>query len=161
MQLYLLRHGEAEIAAASDPVRRLTAKGHSDIKSVAHQFASLGLVIDQCLCSPYARARETARTFLQSLDADLTIEETPLLTPDTRASAVMDLLSSLPGTCRVLLVGHNPLMSELHALLTEGSISQMHILDTGELIVISINIIGLGMGTRTAKLLPGTSPQPD
>ncbi|HHX82449.1 MAG TPA: phosphohistidine phosphatase SixA [Pseudomonadaceae bacterium] len=161
MKLYLLRHGEAEMSAASDAVRRLTGKGHSDVKSVARQFARLDLVIDKCLCSPYVRARETAHTFLQSLEADVVVEETAQLTPDTRANAVMDLLSSLAGSSGVLLVGHNPSMSELHALLTEGSLSQMHILGTGELVVISIDIIGLGMGTRTRKLLPGTSPQLD
>lgn len=161
MQLYLLRHGQAEPSAASDSLRRLTGKGHRDVKSVARQFRQLDLVLDHCLCSPYVRAQETARDFLGLVAPGQAIVESLVLTPDNRASAVMELLATLPAAGRVLLVGHNPLMSELQALLVEGSISQMHIMATSELDAISIDIIGLGMGTRTQRLLPGASPLHD
>ena len=161
MQLYLLRHGEAEPSASGDSLRRLTGKGRRDVKSVARQFRQLGLQLDYCLCSPYVRAQETAQEFLQLVAPQQGITETPELTPDHRASAVMDVLASLPAKAQVLLVGHNPLMSELQALLVEGSISGMHIMTTSELNVISIDIIGLGMGTRTRRLLPGSHPLHD
>lgn len=161
MQLYLLRHGEAEPSASSDAARRLTGKGHRDVKSVARQFRQHGLVLEYCLCSPYVRAQETARDFLHLVAPDLEIRDTSELTPDNRASAVMEVLASLPASAHVLLVSHNPLMSELQALLVEGSISQMHIMATSELDAISIDIMGLGMGTRTRRMLPGSSPLHD
>lgn len=161
MQLYLLRHGQAEPSASSDAARRLTGKGHRDVKSVARQFRQLGLELDHCLCSPYVRAQETARDFLDLVAPDLEVTLQAVLTPDHRASAVMEALAALPATARVLLVSHNPLMSELQSLLVEGSISGMHIMATSELDALSIDIIGLGMGTRTRRLLPGSSPLHD
>lgn len=161
MQLYLLRHGEAESSASTDAARRLTAQGHRDVKSVARQFRQLGQALDFCLCSPYVRARETARDFLHLVAPDLDVIETRDLTPDSRAATIMAYLDTLPGNSRVLLVGHNPLMSELHGLLVEGSINQLHIMSTSELAAISIDVMGLGMGTLTRRLLPGPGPLHD
>lgn len=161
MQLYLLRHGEAEGSASSDAARRLTAKGHRDVKSVARQFRQLGQGLDLCLCSPYLRARETAQDFLHLVAPELKPVETQDLTPDNRAATVMAHLDTLSGDARVLLVGHNPVMSELHGLLVEGSVNQLHIMSTSELAAISIDVMGLGMGTLTQRLLPGPGPLHD
>jgi phosphohistidine phosphatase len=160
MMLYLLRHGEAEAQAASDALRRLTARGERDVESVAAQFAGSGQALQLCICSPYLRARQTARRFLDIVDPSLPLQESATLTPDIRASEVMKLLDGLQAT-QVLLVSHNPLLSELNALLTEGSISHMQILSTSELVAIDIDVIGLGMGRPVLRLLPGAVPLPD
>lgn len=161
MLLYLFRHGEAEPRAASDSLRRLTSKGHQDIGSVARQFLVNQLPLQRCLCSPYLRAQETAWDFLQQVQPGLKFEESSLLTPDMRAGEIMKLLATFSPDTPVLLVSHNPLMSELNALLTEGNINQMHILGTSELVAISIDVIGLGMGKTVLRLLPESLSQPD
>jgi phosphohistidine phosphatase len=161
MLVYLLRHGEAEPNAASDAARKLTHKGHQEVLSVAHQFLVNKLPLDRCISSPYVRAHQTARDFLKQVKPGLALDESLLLTPEIRASEVMKLLDSLPATAHVLLVSHNPLLSELNALLTEGNIDHMHILSTSELVAVNIDVIGLGMGKTALRLLPGKKLQPD
>jgi phosphohistidine phosphatase len=161
MLLYLLRHGEAEPRAASDALRKLTSKGHQEVGSVARQFLVNRLPLQRCLCSPYLRTQETAWDFLQQVQPGLWVEETSLLTPDMRAGSIMKLLETLSPATPVLLVSHNPLLSELNALLTEGNIHQMHILGTSELIAISIDVIGLGMGKTVLRLQPEANSLPD
>jgi hypothetical protein len=46
------------------------------------------------------------------------------------------------------------LLSELNALLTEGNINAMHILTASELVCISLDMVGLGMGQTQFRLLP-------
>lgn len=160
MRLYLLRHGEAEPQALSDAARRLTARGCSDVDSVARQFLAGQQPLQRCICSPYVRAMQTARRFLDIVAPSLSLEQDEVLTPDVRASEVMKMLEGLEVT-QVLLVSHNPLLSELSALLTEGSICQMPILGTSELVAIDLDVIGLGMGRQVLRLLPGVTPVAD
>lgn len=160
MMLYLLRHGEAEAHAASDSVRRLTTRGEHNVDSVARQFRASELPLQLCICSPYVRAHQTAGRFLDIVAPGLPRLEDSVLTPEVRASEVMKMLETVEAK-QVLLVGHNPLLSELAALLTDGSISQMQILATSELVAIDIDVIGLGMGRTVLRLLPGATPLPD
>jgi phosphohistidine phosphatase len=160
MMVYLLRHGEAEPQAADDSQRRLTPRGRQHVDSVARQFLSNKLPLRQCISSPYVRAKQTAELFLEQVAPGLPLQQNPLLTPDVRASELMKLLETVQAE-QLLLVGHNPLLSELFALLTDGSVSQMHILATSELVAISIDVIGLGMGKTVLRLAPGAMQQPD
>jgi len=154
MNLYLLRHGEAEARAHTDAARQLTAKGRQDVENVAKQFASRQLPLEHCFVSPYVRAGETAALFFEQLQKSVTSTKTELLVPEVRASTVIDFLNTAVCGRNVLLVSHNPLLSELNALLTEGNINDMHILTTSELVCISLDLIGLGMGHTPFRLLP-------
>jgi len=116
--------------------------------------------LELCISSPYVRAVQTAERFLDQVAPDLPLSQDPLLSPDVRAGDVMRLLETVQAG-QVLLVSHNPLLSELNALLTEGSISHMHILATSELVAISIDVLGLGMGRPVLRLAPGKTPTPN
>jgi len=153
MNLYLLRHGEAEARAHNDPARQLTARGQREIEQVARQFAVRQLPLDRCFVSPYVRALQTAEHFISHSGIGVPTEVCATLIPEIRASAVMQFLSSIQEK-HVLLVSHNPLLSELNALVTDGDITHMHILSTGELISITLDVIGLGMGRTAFRLLP-------
>ncbi|HEY0962871.1 MAG TPA: phosphohistidine phosphatase SixA [Pseudomonadales bacterium] len=153
MKLYLLRHGEAETRAHNDPGRELTARGRSEVTDVAHRFAERNIQLQRCFVSPYVRAAQTAALFLSEAKQDVVAETTPVLMPEVRASNVMDFLEGVREQ-EVLLVSHNPLVSELHALLIDGDISHMHILGTSELICIEFDVIGLGMGRSPFRLIP-------
>ncbi|MDR0779704.1 MAG: phosphohistidine phosphatase SixA [Pseudomonadales bacterium] len=153
MKLYLLRHGEAQARAASDSQRQLTPHGVDDVRMVARQFAAKGVTLDRCFVSPYVRAAETATEFLRELHSDLPQESQALLKPEVRALEVMRFLQGVHDH-HVLLVSHNPLLSELTALLTEGSIENLRILSTAELVCVALDGIGLGAGTAVYRLLP-------
>lgn len=157
MMLYLLRHGAAEPQAGSDAGRRLTPQGCTEVDSVAHQFQLRHLPLDVCYCSPYLRALQTAQRFLAQVAPALPLCETAVLTPEVRANEVMEFLQGC-NERHVLLVSHNPLLSELNALLTEGSISHMHILGTSELVAMEVEVLGLGMGRSSLRLMPGVAP---
>jgi len=154
MNLYLLRHGEAEARAPSDAARQLTVKGQEDVEYVARQFAARQLPLDQCFVSPYVRANQTAELFIRQLSGIVPCTTTELLVPEVRASTVIDFLSKNIKGKDVLLVSHNPLLSELNAMLTEGNINDMHILTTSELVCISLDVVGLGMGSTPFRLMP-------
>jgi phosphohistidine phosphatase len=157
MMLYLLRHGEAEPRANRDAERRLTARGRQEVESVARQFLANQLPLQVCITSPYVRAQQTAQLFMDIVAPTLAVAQDAVLTPEVRASEVMKMLEAQDAG-HILLVSHNPLLSELNALLTDGDISQMHILGTSELVAISLDVVGLGMGKTNLRLAPGTTP---
>lgn len=154
MNLYLLRHGEAEASAHTDAARQLTAKGRQDVHDVAKQFAARRLPLEHCFVSPYIRAQQTAALFAGQLQQAISSTTTELLIPEVRAGTVIDFLDKNIQGRNVLLVSHNPLLSELNALLTEGNINEMHILATSELVCLSLDIAGLGMGHTLFRLMP-------
>lgn len=159
MNLFLLRHGDAEATAVSDTERPLTERGFREVASVAREFVSRNLEVDACYVSPALRAKQTADTFLGFFFEAPECIVTEALNPDRRAAQLMRLLGDVQAE-NVLLVSHNPILSELLALLTEGSIDHMHILDTSELACVRLDIIGLGMGSCPFILSPGTSHVP-
>lgn len=110
--LYLLRHGDAEPASSGqDAARRLTPKGRRQARAAGRALARLGAGIEACLTSPKARAAETARLACESLG----------LEPETAAElggGAFDALSLAAGRGEVLLVGHEPDLSDELARLT-------------------------------------------
>jgi phosphohistidine phosphatase len=113
--IYLLRHGEAEDAAADDAARRLTEKGERQARDAGLALAALGVGIDACLASPKVRARETARIACEALGVEL--EETEAL-----RGGAFDALELAAGRGDVLLVGHEPDFSGEVARLTGAKV---------------------------------------
>lgn len=154
MFVYLLRHGQAEQYASSDSIRELTDIGRSDIKAAAQSFVGTNRKIGRCFASPYKRAQQSADIF--SLEASLLcpVETENVLKPDNSALSVLRFLETFEEE-NILVVGHNPLLSELFNLLTtgkrEGSIK---IMSAGELCGISFDILGSGMGQEVLNILP-------
>jgi phosphohistidine phosphatase len=123
MDLYLLRHG---IAAArgtgkypDDSRRPLTDKGEKKMRRIADGMKNLGLGFDLILSSPFQRARKTAEIVAKTFRSEELLELTPLLEvgADTE-DIVQDLASRSAGS--VLLVGHEPFLSSLIAVLVAG-----------------------------------------
>ena len=68
MQLFLLRHAEAESDAASDEVRALTAKGTKQAEAIGKFCLEHDFVPEIILSSPLKRAEETARLVARELN---------------------------------------------------------------------------------------------
>ena len=125
MNLFLLRHGIAvERGTAGfdkDADRPLTPKGERRLGRIADAMDALGLKFDLILSSPYARARQTAEIVADALGLKKKLEFSEDLTPGGNAkSLVASLNQRVPQPESVLLVGHEPFMSELIATLTSG-----------------------------------------
>ena len=67
MLIYLLRHAEAEVLAASDHARRLTPKGDEQALRVGKFCHRQGIKPPVILSSPVTRAWQTANLVAKSL----------------------------------------------------------------------------------------------
>jgi phosphohistidine phosphatase len=123
--LLLLRHAQAQGAppGAGDLDRTLTERGRLEAREAALCIARVPVLIDAILVSPSLRTRETASIVAAELNLSVPVDHEPTLylgTPDA-------LRRSLNG-CRaraqtVLLVAHNPGISDLAHELSGGTLT--------------------------------------
>lgn len=109
--IYLLRHGDAEEGDGDDAARRLTTRGEGQARAAGGALAARGAEVDACLASPKLRAAEMARLAC----APLGIE--PESAGELRGGG-FDALALVAGRGTVLLVGHEPDLSNEVARLT-------------------------------------------
>jgi phosphohistidine phosphatase len=126
MDLYILRHAIALIREAdgggSDEERPLTDRGAAKLRRVLRGMKALGLSFDRILTSPYLRALQTAEIVAAEMGAPRKVEQTLHLAPAGDPRALMALLRSRRGDQgSVLVVGHEPYLSELISVLISGA----------------------------------------
>ena len=116
MEIYLVRHAIAVPRGgdALDHARPLTPKGRSRFEKEVRGLYGLGVRFDRVYHSPWTRAVQTAELLQPVLTGDRVESAGLVRTPDD------DLLAEIEGTS-VALVGHEPWMSELLALLVLGT----------------------------------------
>lgn len=125
MILYLLRHAEAEVLAASDAVRQLTPKGRQQAARVAKFCLAGGIKPEVILTSPVRRARQTADVVAESLpEAELI--EVPWAACGMAPERARSELAAYRKFSGVMLVGHQPdlgcLAASLLGLLSPGNL---------------------------------------
>ena len=139
-ELILLRHAHAEPATTgqSDLDRPLSPQGLAEAEAVARWLKEQGLVPDRVLCSPARRARETLESVLaaigyveQRLEARI-YEATP--------GILLDVLAEHRGVKRLLLVGHNPGLESVVALLATGQSGDHRGMPPASIAVLSIPV---------------------
>jgi phosphohistidine phosphatase len=122
--LVLLRHAKAETPGElPDYERRLTAAGQSDADAAGAWLADERLRPELVFCSPATRTRQTWQGV--SIALAQALPDTPA--PEVRyekglydggRTEVFDLLRGVPDEVRtVLVVGHNPTVSDVSLLL--------------------------------------------
>jgi phosphohistidine phosphatase len=124
MNLFLLRHGVAVEPGApghgKDADRPLTPKGERKLRRAADTLKALDLSFDLILSSPYLRARQTAAIVAKALNCKDRLELFGALAPGNAPRDVVEGLHRLPVPHNVLLVGHEPGLSQLISLLLGG-----------------------------------------
>ena len=128
MNLYLLRHGIAtELGTAGsrlDSERPLTAKGKDRLRKVAKAMAELDLTFDLILSSPFQRAKQTAEIIAKDFKLRKNLVFSDDLTPTGNPRLLIQELNQFrPEPKNVLLVGHEPYLGKLIALLAAGNTS--------------------------------------
>jgi phosphohistidine phosphatase len=121
-RLLLLRHGLAlphGTPGMEDDDRPLTEKGERRVRQVARFLRRLGLRLDAIVSSPLPRALRTAEIAADVLDRSYLLQTDEVLRPKRSAEDIRDWLAGRPES-RILLIGHNPNLSELLTLLTTG-----------------------------------------
>jgi len=114
MDLWLMRHAEAEDRAASgkDEDRRLTKGGVAQATAAGRLLAALEPDLGLILTSPYRRARETSESAVRAFPRAREVREEASLEPGSDPDAVLSALETVEEE-RVLLVGHAPLLGLL------------------------------------------------
>ncbi len=125
MEIFLVRHGIAEDAAAAeeqgrgDAERALTKEGLEKTARVARAFRKQITRVDVIYHSSFVRAAETAKLFAREFP-DARLEAAKGLTPMDSPKSALPLLSGLGEGERFMLVGHEPHLSALASLLLTG-----------------------------------------
>ncbi len=117
MKLYFLRHGPALSRSEwndPDSTRPLSADGKDAVRRVASAVESLVLDLDIVVTSPYERALATARIVAEAFSRPVPVAENRDLEPHRFTAAALEaLLESQTGVASIMLVGHEPSMSEV------------------------------------------------
>jgi phosphohistidine phosphatase len=157
MDIYILRHGEAQPRSEDLPEadRKLTPKGKLDVERVARLAWAAKIQPDLVLSSPYARAKETAQIAIRVFQSKPPLLETPALLPNSSPKQVWKEVKSHPDAQQLMLVGHEPQLSDLVAYFLA---SPELLLDLKKGALLRIRMDGLGVephGELKWLLTPG------
>ena len=117
--LILLRHAHADAADAGQPDldRPLSATGREEARAAGDWLREHGLLPDRVLCSPSARTRQTLAALGDIGGATATLEPAIYEASPGTLAALVD--AQRDAEC-LLLVGHNPGLEQLAALMHSG-----------------------------------------
>ena len=121
MQLYFLRHGEADWPGWTKPddERPLTDFGKKEVRQVAKFLNRLKVKPDLIVTSPLPRALQTAEVAAEQLKTKLRQDEA--LEPGFGISELRMLLKR-HGSKALMLVGHEPDFTSVISVLTGASL---------------------------------------
>ena len=139
-ELILLRHAEAvPIEHADDDQQRpLSARGEQEAQAAGLWLSSHGSRPDRVLCSPTRRTDETARLALAAM-ASAPVPQIASEIYDASPGELLALLDQHGDADTVMLVGHNPGIERLVALLVEGRSDEYRGMPPGALAVLHLN----------------------
>lgn len=124
MNLYILRHGLAIERGTpgykKDSDRPLTAKGKRRMWQIAEAMEAMELNFDIVLSSPYLRTKQTAEIVAETFELRKKLALTKALTPDGNPKMLVEQINRLKVK-DVLLVGHEPYLSQFVGLLISGN----------------------------------------
>ena len=143
MEIYILRHGAAEVAKPGMPDERraLLADGKQKVREVVRRARAAGLSPDHILTSPYRRALETAEVAAEALGHNQELVRTKALAPMGSAEQVWDEIRLHKDCTQVLLVGHEPSLSQVMAYLLSAPALQVD-LKKGALARVGVDSFG-------------------
>jgi len=123
MDLFILRHGEAEPRTIGriDAERALTGHGREEIKDMAGWARTAGLSFDLIVTSPLKRAQETA-AIIAAGDHGQKVEVWPSLEPEGDPGTLLEDIGTLipHDAASLLIVGHEPLLSTVISQVIAG-----------------------------------------
>jgi phosphohistidine phosphatase len=127
VEVFLVRHAEAvdETLALRDPHRYLTAHGRAQATALGERLRWHDCAPTHAWASPLVRAVQTAELVIAALDEPLSLEVAVELAPEGSPRAVIAALRALPEGARAIVVGHEPGLSAIGALLVGKEIAPL------------------------------------
>lgn len=116
MDLFILRHGEAGqrvSAGRGDFQRPLTAAGQKEVSEIATSLKDLGIKLDIVISSPLKRAHQTASIVAKTFKIEKKMQDWAELSPEGNRLDLYNKLLQLKQQSSVLVVGHEPYLSEM------------------------------------------------
>lgn len=123
MLVYFLRHASAGVSK-NDPIkdekRPLDREGVGQCGYVGRALAVLETHVDVIISSPLKRATQTAALIANEIAYEAKIDLDPALRPDAAFPQFRDLLARYGNQEAIMVVGHNPNLSEFLGRLIGG-----------------------------------------
>jgi phosphohistidine phosphatase len=142
MNLFILRHGQAEDYAASDSQRTLTDVGRQQTQELVDRQQAELKSVTHIYASPYIRAQQTASIVAAVLD--LPIITVPHLLPEAGVQAAVEFLSEFEQQTP-LCVSHQPLVGSFVNWLCGLEYGQ-YMMGTSALAYMSTDVLAQGCG---------------
>jgi len=115
------------------------------MRQIARGMKALDLAFDLILTSPYLRARQTAEIVVTEFGAEKKLELSPHLEfAGDPAELLKELRSEHPSVESVLLVGHEPYLSELVSVLISGDERTEVVMKKGGLCKLTVEELSYG-----------------
>ncbi|OOG49794.1 histidine phosphatase family protein [Rhodanobacter sp. C01] len=139
-ELILLRHAEAVPieTTGDDQQRALSERGKQEAQAAGRWLAAHGVRPARVLCSPARRAEETARLALAVMANAPQPQAAPEIY-DASPGELLALLDQHGDSGTMMLVGHNPGIERLVALLVEGRSDEFRGMPPGALAVLHLD----------------------
>jgi phosphohistidine phosphatase len=151
VELYLLRHADADTVAPTDDERFLSEKGMMQAQRVARFCEAHALRPDLVLTSPLRRAHQTASTFVEKVGVEL---RTVLwLSSGAAPETIVKELREFRNLASVMLVGHEPDFSQLAAHLIGAPRPENIRIRKASLVLFTVSEFAAG-GARLEYSLP-------
>jgi phosphohistidine phosphatase len=133
MQVFIMRHGDAALDAASDSVRPLTVCGCDESRQMATWLKGQKVDIERVLVSPYLRAEQTLDIVGECMNLPKHVDVMPELTPCGDVGLVSAYLQALANegvatalvvsTCRWWGTGLRAVSGETPPMFTTSAIA--------------------------------------
>ena len=123
IQLILVRHAKSDWGDPSlaDHDRPLNARGRANAPMMAERLAATGATVDRILSSTAARASTTASSFGEALGLSTELDPELYLA----SASTLFAKAAAAGSPTVLIVAHDPGITDLAARLSDGGITHM------------------------------------
>ena len=159
MDIYFLRHAIAgerdQDKYPDDTLRPLTKKGAKKLQRIAEGMLALDLSFDVIYTSPLVRAKQTAEIITRVFNADRKLRETDRLAPGGDPRELIDMINRARDEhASVLLVGHEPYLSDLISVLVVGDSSLPLTMKKGGVCKLSVGALKYGKCASLEWLLP-------
>ena len=142
MELYFLRHGDAE-NNFPDNQRQLSDQGRQQVIEQAKQHRQSLATLESVITSPLVRAYQSAELVMSQASIQCRPQITDRLLPNAQIAGVEQLLEN-NNSQRILLVGHLPLLDQLINYFVGDSVARMA---TASLVSLSMNHAYRGLAT--------------
>ncbi len=145
MLLYIFRHAEAEAKIISDCERRLTADGHEQAKKMGQFCLEHQIFPELILTSPVVRAKQTTEEFMAVVSKGEVVE-VPWMACGMDPQISIQELRAYKNFQSVMIVGHEPDLSQLVAKLLGMSSSVAVEITKASLTALELKKIEAGAG---------------